>query len=83
MLFKRVRKLGITLRVNLHFTHPQHHSLLSHLFLNLYIIICLAIPDNFYAVGAFYQSFSQVSDEEVIHLLKKAKEDRKSNAQRH
>lgn len=36
-------------------------------------IICLESPDSFYSVGQFYQSFPQVSDEEVIALLKKAK----------
>lgn len=34
--------------------------------------ICLESPDSFYSVGQFYQSFPQVSDEEVIALLKKA-----------
>lgn len=36
--------------------------------------ICLAQPPDFYAVSAFYENFEQVSDEEVINLLKKAKE---------
>lgn len=36
-------------------------------------IICLESPDSFYSVGQFYQSFPQVSDEEVIALLKKSK----------
>jgi putative phosphoribosyl transferase len=31
--------------------------------------ICLAIPEPFYAVGQWYQSFTQVSDEEVQSLL--------------
>ncbi|MCB1935663.1 MAG: phosphoribosyltransferase [Nitrosomonas sp.] len=33
-------------------------------------IVCLEIPALFYAVGQFYQTFEQVSDEEVIALLK-------------
>ena len=33
-------------------------------------IICLESPPNFYAVGQFYQSFPQVTDEEVIDSLK-------------
>lgn len=33
-------------------------------------VICLEIPKLFYAVGQFYQRFEQVSDEEVIALLK-------------
>lgn len=35
-------------------------------------IICLSTPDNFSAVGEWYKSFDQVSDEEVINLLKKS-----------
>ena len=33
-------------------------------------VVCLETPDPFYAVGQFYQSFSQVEDEEVIELLR-------------
>lgn len=32
-------------------------------------MIVLEIPDDFYAVGQFYQLFPQVSDQEVINLL--------------
>jgi putative phosphoribosyl transferase len=32
-------------------------------------IICLRVPDEFYAVGQFFREFSQVSDEEVMTLL--------------
>ncbi len=32
-------------------------------------IICLLIPEDFYAVGQFYQDFSQTTDEEVIGAL--------------
>ena len=42
-------------------------------------LICLETPVDFYAVSAFYLSFPQVSDEEVIRLLKKAKEERKND----
>lgn len=35
-------------------------------------VICLAVPDAFYAVGAHYRSFPQVSDEEVIAILDEA-----------
>jgi len=35
-------------------------------------VICLDIPDNFFAVGEWYEDFSPVSDEEVIQLLRKA-----------
>ena len=33
-------------------------------------VVCLSAPEMFYAVGQFYQSFPQVSDAEVIALLK-------------
>ena len=35
-------------------------------------MVCLSAPEMFYAVGQFYASFPQVSDEEVIALLKTA-----------
>jgi len=34
-------------------------------------VVCLQTPDPFYAVGEFYDDFSQVSDQEVIDLLNK------------
>lgn len=34
--------------------------------------ISLETPDEFYAIGAFYDSFPQVSDDEVIEILAKA-----------
>lgn len=36
-------------------------------------IICPLRPINFYAVGLWYENFSQVSDSEVIALLEKSK----------
>jgi putative phosphoribosyl transferase len=35
-------------------------------------LVCLVQPQDFYAVGQFYRNFSQVTDEEVIHLLRRA-----------
>jgi predicted phosphoribosyltransferase len=35
-------------------------------------LVCLYEPQDFYAVGQFYRNFSQVTDEEVIHLLRRA-----------
>jgi len=32
-------------------------------------VVCLDAPEDFYAVGQAYQSFDQVSDEEVISIL--------------
>jgi putative phosphoribosyl transferase len=34
-------------------------------------VICLEIPENFFAVGEWYEDFSPVSDEEVVRLLRK------------
>ncbi|SDY14976.1 phosphoribosyltransferase [Nitrosomonas sp. Nm33] len=34
-------------------------------------MVCLQVPELFYSVGQFYQSFPQVSDEEVVALLRK------------
>lgn len=36
-------------------------------------IVCLKTPDEFYAVSAYYDNFEQISDNEVINLLHKAK----------
>ncbi|GFN41508.1 MAG: hypothetical protein YK1312THETA_1270001 [Marine Group I thaumarchaeote] len=38
---------------------------------NISSIVSLEVPDEFTAVGQFYKSFDQVSDEEVIKILKK------------
>lgn len=35
-------------------------------------VIALDIPDNFFAVGEWYEDFSPVSDEDVIQLLRKS-----------
>jgi putative phosphoribosyl transferase len=35
-------------------------------------VVCVEVPELFYAIGQFYEDFSQVSDREVIELLKKA-----------
>ncbi len=34
-------------------------------------IVCLNVSEMFFAVGQFYSDFSQISDEEVIDILKK------------
>ncbi|GIM28250.1 phosphoribosyltransferase [Clostridium polyendosporum] len=33
-------------------------------------VICLLVPDEFYAVGQFYRTFEQVTDEEVFSITK-------------
>jgi putative phosphoribosyl transferase len=38
-------------------------------------VMCLLIPKDFYGAGAFYENFDQVSDEEVLHYLKKHREE--------
>jgi predicted phosphoribosyltransferase len=35
-------------------------------------VVCLHVPPFFYAVGQFYDDFPQVSDDEVISLLRAA-----------
>lgn len=40
-------------------------------------VVCLATPYEFSAVGLWYKDFSQVSDEEVVKLLKKANKKQK------
>ncbi len=35
-------------------------------------VICLTTPKVFYAIGAYYDDFAQVSDDEVVALLAKA-----------
>lgn len=41
-------------------------------------LVVLSIPDYFYGVGAFYDDFRQVSDEEVLYYLKKLNTTRES-----
>jgi putative phosphoribosyl transferase len=41
-------------------------------------VIAVLIPDDFYGVGAFYDDFTQVSDEEVLYYLDKIKTLRKA-----
>lgn len=36
-------------------------------------VVCLLTPDNFYAVGQFYENFDQTSDEEVVKIMKELK----------
>lgn len=38
--------------------------------------VCLEVPEFFYAVGEFFEDFSQVSDEEVIASLREVKTQR-------
>jgi putative phosphoribosyl transferase len=38
-------------------------------------LICIETPFDFMAVGAYYHDFTQVTDEEVIDLLKRSAED--------
>lgn len=35
-------------------------------------VVCLALPEQFHAVGQFFEDFSQVPDDEVIALLRDA-----------
>ena len=43
-------------------------------------VISVFVPEQFYGVGAFYEDFEQVNDEEVIYYLQKLiKEMRKAS----
>jgi predicted phosphoribosyltransferase len=33
-------------------------------------IICLEVPEDFYAVGQYFKEFAQVPDDEVVAILK-------------
>jgi len=35
-------------------------------------LVCVCLPEEFYAIGQFYEDFSQVADEEVTELLHRA-----------
>jgi putative phosphoribosyl transferase len=37
-------------------------------------VVCLHTPSMFYAIGQFYEDFSQTSDEEVAELLRQSRE---------
>jgi len=41
-------------------------------------VVAVIIPEEFYGVGAFYENFEQVSDEEVMFCLNKLSELRKA-----
>lgn len=45
-------------------------------------VVCLATPDPFFAVGEFFRSFPQVSDEEVVAILRRREEPAPSPAGR-
>ena len=38
-------------------------------------IVCLSMPEPFYAIGRFYRDFPQTNDEEVIRLLQRNREE--------
>jgi len=39
-------------------------------------VVVLLTPEPFYAIGQFYEDFSQTSDEEVTELLRRSRENR-------
>lgn len=39
-------------------------------------LVCAEIPEPFFGVGQFYEDFSQVSDQEVVELLERARRPR-------
>jgi putative phosphoribosyl transferase len=45
-------------------------------------LVCIEVPEPFYAVGEWYRDFSQTNDAEVVDLLRRAAADRQSAAGR-
>jgi putative phosphoribosyl transferase len=39
-------------------------------------LVCVYAPERFYAIGQFYEDFSQVTDDEVIEVLRRAEQRR-------
>lgn len=37
-------------------------------------VVCVATPDRFFGVGAWYHDFTQTTDEEVVELLRRSEE---------
>jgi putative phosphoribosyl transferase len=37
-------------------------------------VVCLSTPEPFYAIGEFYEDFEQTTDEEVIELLRRCRQ---------
>ena len=37
-------------------------------------VVCVATPDRFFGVGAWYDDFTQTTDEEVVELLRRSEE---------
>ncbi|GAB3147612.1 phosphoribosyltransferase [Microbispora hainanensis] len=40
-------------------------------------VVCLEMPDHLYAIGAWYEDFTQASDEDVVECLRQAAEDQR------
>jgi predicted phosphoribosyltransferase len=40
------------------------------------LVVCLFMPESFYAIGEFYDDFGQTSDYEVMDLLRKNRQNR-------
>lgn len=38
-------------------------------------VVCLETPEHFYAIGAWYEDFTQASDEDVVERLRRAAEE--------
>jgi putative phosphoribosyl transferase len=45
-------------------------------------LVCILRPENFFAVGIWYESFSQTTDEEVRDLLQQARHEQLATTQR-
>jgi len=45
-------------------------------------VVCLELPEDFYAIGQFYEEFPQMSDEEVTTLMKRRAEELEAETSR-
>lgn len=44
-------------------------------------LVCLAAPENLYAIGVWYDAFAQVQDDDVVRLLELAREEQRAREQ--
>jgi putative phosphoribosyl transferase len=44
-------------------------------------VVCLSTPNPFYAIGEFYEDFDQTTDEEVIELLNRCRQESKGKGE--
>ena len=53
----------------------------AHTIKDLAELFCLYIPPEMSAIGAYYQNFDQVTDQEVLEILARSRADRNNQEQ--